>query len=795
MKYLLDLFLRRPWVCQQSLRQNAILRRSYTVLAATPKAVSGTRPSRGKEHSSSVIPDDHILRNIFDSSLFWREFSQHTVTHRSAPSRGLFQNQYLTSPDGFEIFTQVTLQRCRGIVTKALEAQSFEELRSLPKDLDRLSDSICRVIDLAEFVRNTHPEIAFQDAATKAYTELFEYMNILNTTPGLNDALQRAVSSKDVTAIWSEEERTVAEMLLKDFSRSAIDMPAEKRQQFVNLSSSISQLGTAFVDKMQPARPDLHLDSRRLKGMDPGIIQQITNRWGRTSFPTTGAAMVLGLRTITDDVTRRNIYIAGRQASQVQIDTLETFLKSRNELAKLSGFESYAHLILADKMAKSPEAVKLFLTALAADNKPQRTKELEEMLRLKDSIANTSLGTNPMNAWDEEFYRTRLATALRSKSRRPDFLAAYFSLGTVMQGLSRLFSRLYGVRLVPREPLPGETWNPDVRRLDVFDDTEGRIAVVYCDLFSRQGKNPNPAHFTLRCSRRISSAEVSEAAALSPLSASLEATQAANDGMTTSISANGDLYQLPTIALICDFQAPADPTHPTLLSFRDVRTLFHEMGHAIHSVLGRTNLHVVSGTRCATDFAELPSILMEHFAADPAVLTLFARHWETDAPLPYDMIAEVLAIERKGQGAETETQILMAMLDQTYHSHLPLRAGAGFDSTKIFHDVWNRYSSVKEPPETTWQGFFGHLVGYGGVYYSYLFDRAIAGRIWSEVFNSGRAEGAISRERGQKFRDQVLRWGGGRDGWSCVAGVLGDEKVKDGGPEAMKEVGKWGLKD
>ena len=753
------------------------------------------QPSRGAEHSPSISHDDRTLRNIFDSSLFWRDFSQRTAAYLFAPSRGLFQNQYLTSPDGFEVFTQTTLQRCQKIVKRALQAHSFEELRSLPKDLDRLSDSLCRVIDLAEFVRNTHPDIQFQDAATKAYTELFEYMNVLNTTPGLNDALRRAVSRQDVTAVWSEEERTVAEILLKDFSQSAIDMPSEKRQQFVNLSSSVSQLGTAFVDKMQPARTELHLDSRRLKGMDPGIIQQITNRWGKTSLPTTGAAMIMALRTIEDEATRWNTYIAGRQASQVQIDTLETFLKSRNELASLSGFESYAHLILADKMAKSPGAVKLFLTALATDNSPLRMQELGEMLRLKNTNSNTSNETNRINAWDEEYYRSRLATRLRSRSRRPDFLAAYFSLGTVMQGLSRLSSRLYGVRFVPCEPLPGETWNPDVRRLDVVDETEGRIAVVYCDLFSRQGKSPNPAHFTLRCSRRISYDEITEAAAISPLSVSLEAPQAANDGMTTSTSANGELYQLPTIALICDFQAPADPTRPTLLSFRDVRTLFHEMGHAIHSILGRTNLHVVSGTRCATDFAELPSVLMEHFAADPAVLALFARHWETDAPLPYDMITEVLAMERKGRGAEIETQILMAMLDQAYHSHLPLSLGVEFDSTKIFHDVWDQYGSVKEPPETTWQGFFGHLVGYGGMYYSYLFDRAIAGRIWNKVFNSGKAEGAISRERGQKFRDQVLKWGGGRDGWSCVAGVLGDEKVKAGGSEAMKEVGRWGLKD
>ena len=155
------------------------------------------------------------------------------------------------------------------------------------------------------------------------------------------------------------------------------------------------------------------------------------------------------------------------------------------------------------------------------------------------------------------------------------------------------------------------------------------------------------------------------------------------------------------------------------------------------------------------------------------------------------MVADKLAIDRKGQAAETESQILLATLDQAYHSELPLQKD--FDSTSVFHAVHDRYGSVPEPRGTSWQGFFGHLVGYGGTYYSYLFDRAIAGRVWKEVFRGGRHGGAVSREGGERFRREVLRWGGGRDGWRCVAGVLGDERVREGGEEAMAEVGRWGV--
>jgi intermediate peptidase len=220
------------------------------------------------------------------------------------------------------------------------------------------------------------------------------------------------------------------------------------------------------------------------------------------------------------------------------------------------------------------------------------------------------------------------------------------------------------------------------------------------------------------------------------------------------------------------------------------------MGHAIHSILGRTSLQTVSGTRCATDFAELPSVLMEHFARDPSVLGLFARHYETDAPLPYDLLPSTNPASRVGAAIETESQILMALLDQAYHSDLPL--SESFDSTRTFHDIFDQYGNTSpEPAGTAWHGFFGHLYGYGATYYSYLFDRAIAGKVWAEVFKAGNAGGAVTRENGEKYKGEVLRWGGGREGWRCVSGVLGEKWawMGLGGEEAMREVGRWGVND
>lgn len=634
-------------------------------------------------------------------------------------------------------------------------------------------------------------------------------MNVLNTTTGLNEQLKTATETPEVWNSWSEEEKTVADILIRDFSKSAIDLHETERASFVDLSNDIARIGPEFVDQMAADQPYLSFESSALKGMDPLIVRRLTN-WGRVTLPTAGAVPTLALRGVEDPDVRKDIYMAHRTSSQANVSRLERLLRRRAELAKLSGYESFAHMTLSEKMAKSPEAVTTFLDAVARDNAPRVREELKEILALKRSdLRETASTPSSLNAWDRDYYTSQLMTSLRSRSRTVDFLSAYFSLGTVMQGLSRLFHRLYGIRLVPRETLPGETWNSDVRRLDVIDDSEGHIAVIYCDLFEREGKSPNPAHFTLRCSRRISEEEVQEAASLTAATGSLFATaqEAVNDGLATAFNKrdNDALYQLPTIALICDFAIPSPSGNtknprPALLTFREVRTLFHEMGHALHSICGRTALQNVSGTRCATDFAELPSVLHESFASAPEVLSLYARHWETDEPLDVERVREKIELERRTQGAEIESQVLLGMLDQRYHSSLPLSwpgSGQTDPSTAVYHDVWREYSSVSEPMGTSWQGFFGHLFGYGATYYSYLFDRAIAGKIWRDVFQRTKG-GALDPEAGRRYREEVLRWGGGRDGWRCVGGVLGGKEediVSRGGKEAMERVGSWGVHD
>jgi len=739
--------------------------------------------------ASGAKHDDQVLRLIFDSPEVWRVFP------KTRGSRvGLFQNSFLHNAHGFLLYAKTSLERARKLEAKILRASTFEQYQGIVWDLDRLSDLLCRVIDLCDFVRSTHPDLKIQKAASEAWYMVYQYMNQLNTRTGLHDQLTAAMADPEVTARWSEEVKMVAEILRQDFSKSAVNLPQAARDRFVSLSQEISEVGTDFVDHMSPQHQEVTLPSDKLLGMDPTLVGGFLSR-GKVTLPSTSPEALMALRTVHNPDARRALYSASRTASSSTIQRLEKLLRLRAELAKLSGFETYAHMTLRDRMmAKSPESVRQFLVALAQNNAPRVRQEMADLREEKHRHLPSE--DSHLRPWDKDYYMEAVWRSMRLGMRHDASLSSFFSVGTVMQGISRLFDRLYGVRFVPREVLPGETWHPDVRRLDVVSDTDGHVAVLYCDLFFRPDKSPNPAHFTIRCSRKIWPSELRDTAqetrplvGLNGISHPDELITTASDGMAWSRRGMVPM-QLPTIALVCDF-APSSAGAAALLTFHQVETLFHEMGHALHSILARTALQNVAGTRCATDLAELPSTLMEHFAADPDVLSMFARHYETDDPLDYQLVADRLRQAKRFEGSDDENQIILAMLDQACHSTWATEDK--FNTTAIYHRLQKTVGNTPhDPPDTRWQGFFGHLFGYGSTYYSYLFDRVLAERIWKVGFSSGREGAALDRKEGEHLKESLLKWGGSRDPWQCVSDALRDPRIAKGDEAAMALVGSWG---
>jgi mitochondrial intermediate peptidase len=200
-------------------------------------------------------------------------------------------------------------------------------------------------------------------------------------------------------------------------------------------------------------------------------------------------------------------------------------------------------------------------------------------------------------------------------------------------------------------------------------------------------------------------------------------------------------------------------------------------------MIGRTEYQNVSGTRCATDIVELPSILMEHFLTSPTVLSLFSAEDTGIARLTSTHEADPC------RAIDTHSQILIAMLDQAYHSAATQRSS--FNSTSTLSNLYNSRGLISHVEGTSWQTQFGHLFGYGATYYSYLFDRAIASRVWGSIF----AHNPLSRKCGEKYKRELLRFGGGRDPWTMVARLLGAPELGSGDAGAMTEVGRWRIED
>ncbi|CDK24765.1 unnamed protein product [Kuraishia capsulata CBS 1993] len=723
--------------------------------------------------------NSEVIRQIFDDENFWQQFngasakSTSFFNYRTA-SVGLFQNPYLVKPSGLKDFCAESLDKAKALVQHILADESPAGYRTYIRNLDRLSDILCRVIDLAEFVRVAHPNRGFVNAAQECHQEMFQYMNILNTTTALYEKLERVLNTPEIASGLSEEEVSVGELLLSDFKKSGIDMDESTKNDFVELSQQIAIIGQHFNNGLgESSKNYVTVPKESLKDLDVSLKTGLSvDKKENYRIPVFGRLPYEILRTCSNDDVRREVWSALHQSPKQQLHLLDTMLKYRGILARLMGKSGYSEYQLTEKMAKTPENVMSFLQNLMNEIRDDVMRELRTLQQGRTPVEGISDEEilNLVKPWDRDYLAMLYMT--RHRHKNTEDISAYLSLGTVVKGLSDLFESIYGISLRPASSGPGETWSPDVRKFSVYCETEGKIGVIYLDLFYRETKTMNPAHFTVCCSRKIYPEELESE---DPFRLKLET-------IMSSSSESGDRFQLPVISVVCNFLSDRS-NRKTLLTLSQVQTLFHEMGHAMHSMLGRTNLHNVSGTRCVTDFVELPSILMEHFAKDPRVLTRFARHHETGEPLPLGLLESFQGDNDFLKNCEVFGQIKMALLDQVLHSDAVF--AADFDSAKMYHHL-EAQLRVFADTKSNWPGKFGHLVSYGSVYYSYLFDRAIASKIWDHLF----AEDPLSRANGDKFRDSVLKWGGSKGAWELLADVLDNPELKKGDERAMEFIAK-----
>lgn len=726
------------------------------------------------------------LAKIFDDQAYFDAFNNSSSYKLpfsfSKQETGLFKNESLTSPLGLIKFSKQSLEDAKLLVAEMLNNKTDKGKLDYIKKLDQLSDTLCRVIDVAEFIRIVHPSSNWTNAAQQTHEILFEYMNQLNTNVELYTNLIEVLNDQLIASQLTEEEIKVGEYLKQDFERSGIHMDPETRNNFVAITQEISLLGSHFNNEINNL--DSHWCAITVKDFEsienPQIKRELLlfqskyngKKFAKEYYVPLVARLPYSILTkCKSSELRRKIWVALHNASSDLISILDRFVSYRALLSKMLGYKSYAHYQLEHKMAKSPENVMAFLKNIQQSLRDTSVlNELKLLNEFKDEKveykSNDSL-IDSIKPWDRDLLLSRMQGNKQQDIAVQTKISEYFSVGTVIAGLSKLFESLYNVSLVSEATLPGEVWeNNQVRKLKVVNNENNKtLGYLYLDFWSQKVM---PSHFTIVCLRRLHSWE--------------------NEGeYRNTVQLDGD-YQLPVVSLVCNFR-DSFQQGPTLLSLDQVDTIFHEMGHAMHSMIGRTELHNLSGTRCATDFVEIPSVLMESFSKDLRVLTKVGRHYQSGEPIPQDLLQQAHHDKNTLLACETFMQSKMATLDQKLHNaEMVDKLATGLDevdSTEVYHSV-ELDLKVFADVWSTWHGKFPHLFSYGAVYYLYLLDRAIAEKLWQGLFEKN----PWSREAGTKYKDSVLKWGGTKDPWLCLADALGIEELKAGNSNAMELIGK-----
>ncbi|KAF9922747.1 Mitochondrial intermediate peptidase, partial [Modicella reniformis] len=435
------------------------------------------------------------------------------------------------------------------------------EMQKVIKLFDRLSDVICRVIDAAEVVQCLHPDPAWRRGAETVFEEMFSWMNTLNTDPRLFKTLHKVLNTPSITTGFSEAERQAGIMFLHDFEKSGIHLSDAKRAQFVQLSDKIVGLGRDFLHvSSTPGSGPSHImvsSPSRLRGLAPGYIQRITktNKHGEkvAAVSTSGWEPQMVLKHVEDEEVRRAMLVATMAEDKSKVAVLDDLLKTRYELAQLVGLPSYGHLFLGKKMVKNPENVKAFLQTLYKSLLEEGLEKELKMLQRAKQIHTKNMNAK-LEAWDKDFYQRLIINQTANTIPHGDSISAYFSVGTTMDGLSKLFSSLYGITFVPKSVLPGEVWHDDVLKLDVMDERDGLIGTLYCDFYGRQSKQPNAAHYYVRCSRRVDDDDQEHDIAKGMMLREGIELSTADPGVNM-IGKEGK-YQLPIAVLSCGFSRP-----------------------------------------------------------------------------------------------------------------------------------------------------------------------------------------------------------------------------------------------
>ncbi|OXA81350.1 peptidyl-dipeptidase Dcp [Flavobacterium aquidurense] len=582
--------------------------------------------------------------------------------------------------------------------------------------LDRLS-SIFFNLNSAE----TNDEM--QKIAQEVSPLLSEFGNDITLNAALFAKIKAVYEQKEKLNL-NPEQTTLLDKKYKSFSRNGANLPEDKKDQLREIDKELSKLSLQFGENVlaETNAFELHLTNESdLAGLPEGTIEaakllaksQEKEGW---IFTLDHPSYVPFLTYADNRELRKKMAIAfGAKAFQNnEFDNQENVLKIaklRFERANLLGYKTHAHFVLEERMAESPEKVFSFLNDLLAKAKPAAQKEFAELT----AFATALDGIEQLEKWDGAYYSEKLKQQLFNLD--DEKLKPYFQLEKVLDGAFTVAQKLYGLTFT--EVFDIDKYHEEVTTYEVKDANNNLVSIFYADFFPRKGKR-NGAWMTSFKSQSI------------------------KDGVN----------ERPHISNVCNFTKPTE-TKPSLLTFNEVTTLFHEFGHGLHGMLANTTYPSLSGTSVFWDFVELPSQIMENWCYEPEALALFANHYETGEIIPIEYVQKIKESASFQEGLATMRQLSFGLLDMAWHGQDPTNiTDLKTFETEQFANT-QLYPDVKENAMST---AFSHIFqgGYSSGYYSYKWAEVLD----ADAFEYFQEKGIFNKEVATKFKDNVLSKGG-----------------------------------
>ena len=583
-----------------------------------------------------------------------------------------------------------------------------------------------------------------RDAHTACLVMITDYYTEVGQSRPLFEAYQAIASSTQYVSL-SQAKRKVIDNALRDFRLSGIDLPESEQVRFSELSREISRLNSTFNNNVLDATQvwqKLVVGKSRLSGVPHNALASMQKNAADKSLEgfllTLDTPCYLAIMTYCDDrELRHELYTAfGTRASHLgpnagefdNSDVIHELLSARLEQARLLGFENYAELSVARKMARSAEEVLGFLNNLAEKSKTFALKDFEVL----ETFAEKNGGSDRLKPWDVPYYAEKLKKAAFDISEED--LRPYFPGPTVLQGMFEVVHRLFDIDVVPCPGMP--VWHQDVLTYEIKKDGTS-IARFYLDLYARANKRGGAWMDDCRVRRTDDSGSL----------------------------------QLPVAYLTCNFAGPLDGD-PALLSHNEVVTLFHEFGHGLHHMLTSMDAAAVSGINgVAWDAVELPSQFMENFCWQAESLAFISGHYKTGDSLPKNMLNKLLEAKNYNAAMMMARQLEFGLFDFRLHAEFdPNDKG---QTQRILDDVRQEVAVILPPVEYAFQHGFSHIFGggYAAGYYSYKWAEVLS----ADAFSKFLEDGIFNRQTGEKFLSFILEKGGSQDAMDLFIAFRGRE--------------------